>query len=570
MAQQMSTPGDARHAKTDLYDTDKRAFYIQYPVWFVVLLALAGVVAFSITGFFGYPSPYADGRPNGLGTVDAGFSSPWVLYLWLCTLLVTLVASVLRDSSLRQRLIAMLVVSLVAIVFIGITQFQNILPDIIKQLLSHHVIFQYLSTNPATYTVVNFGLIAIFWADTIRRWVRFRRGLPLHPRVNIGLGEPVRSTDPRTDTTFSELISGDLLAAALLSLILFGIFRVEVLGLVIHPQGGINTCTLSWPAGACGVGATLHDPPTLAFMDLLQVLIYLPLGLIILALSAMLSGLGAVHAVDNLDLALANTSISAQSGTAPITEDVTMTLFKALRSALDRRMRSLGRNFVLSLRMLGWPALLFVATFGISDLSINIEAYLHSSKSASDALNYALPAVAWGLGAVLCMVGSLALMLFRFRVVDNTFRFLGLIGLVVLLTFWLFSLALWGVNQLIIHLSNDLDHFPRHPFDPPSFATLGSMAALLLFGVLLLVNNARSGGQSQSRASAKQNLDALQQSQPSSVQQPDPSQSSPQPGRRVIEQPYGPPIGIEEPSAPLAQTVRANPPEWPSAETSSN
>jgi hypothetical protein len=502
MAQQMSTRGDARHAKTDLYDTVKRAFYIQYPVWFVVLLALAGVVAFSITGFFGYPNPYADGRPNGLGTVDAGFSSPWVLYLWLCALLVTLIASVLRDASLRQRLIAMLVVSLVAIVFIGITQFQNILPGIIRDLLSHHVIFQYLSTNPATYTVVNFGLIAIFWADTLRRWVRFRRGLPLHPRVDIGLGDSARTADPRTDTTFSELISGDLLAAALLTLLLFGIFRVEVLELVIHPQGGINTCMLSWPTGACGAGATLHDPPTLAFMDLLQTLVYLPLGLIVLALSAVLSGLGAVHAVDNLDLALANTSISAQSSTAPITEDVAMTLFKALRSALDRRLRSLGRNFVVSLRMLGWPALLFVATYGISELCINIETYLHSAKTLADALSDALPALGWGVASVLCVVGSLALMLFRVRVVDNTFRFLGLIGLVVLLTFWIFSLALWGVNQLIIHLSNDPDHFPRHPFDPPSFATLGSIAALLFFGVLLLVNNARGGGQPQSRPSA--------------------------------------------------------------------
>src|SRR5258708_31761518 len=76
MAQQMSTPGDAQHAKTDLYDTVRKTFYIQYPVWFVILLALAGVVAFSITGFFGYPSPYADGSPNSLPPADPRFSSP--------------------------------------------------------------------------------------------------------------------------------------------------------------------------------------------------------------------------------------------------------------------------------------------------------------------------------------------------------------------------------------------------------------------------------------------------------------------------------------------------------------
>ncbi len=512
MSTARGVPESVRHAKTDLYDTGRRSFFIQYPAWFVVVLALAGVVAFAVTGFLGYPKSSGVHSP-----ADDAFTSPWVLYLWLSILLITLVASVLRDASLRARLFFMLLVSLIAVVFIGVTRFQNILPDIIKQLLGQHVIFQYLSTTPATYTIVNFGLIGIFWADTIRRWVRYSRGLPLYPSVDIGLPESERGGDPRKDLTFSELISGDLLAGSLLAILLFGIFRVEVLGLFIHPVGGITTCTMSWPFGSCAHGATIVDPPTLAFMDLLQALFYLPLGLIILALSAMLSGLGAVHAVDNLDLALASTSISSQSSTAPITEDVTLTLFKALRSAVGRRGRSLAGNFVLSLRWVGWPALLFVGTYGISEVSFDVQQYLHSAKHLSDAATYVLPAAGWGLAAILSIVVSIALMLFRFRVVENTLRFVGLIGLVVLLTFWLFSLALWGVNELVYQFNVN----GRTPFDPPSTATLISLAALLIFGVLLLINNARRPKAAQ--ASAVTGGAAVPASQVSYMQNPDPA-----------------------------------------------
>jgi hypothetical protein len=541
----MSTPGavpdSVRHAKTDLYDTEAKTFYIQYPVWFVVLLALAGVVAFAVTGFLGYGAKYPSlpglfgsapiygGGVNDLAqSLDHPFSQPWVLYLWLCVLVITLVASILRDASLRGRLYAMLLVSLLAAAVVGVFRFGNLLPKIIQQLLNSHVLFQTLSGSAVTYTVVNFGLIAIFWSDTIRRWFRYSRGMPLYPRVDIGLPESERGSDPRKELTFTELISGDLIAAAILSFILALIFRAEVLGQVIHPtSGSLTTCTVSLPGPCTKPGGGYYDMPTLTFVDIIQALVYLPLGLIILALAAVLSGLGAVHAVDNLDLALASTSISSQSSTAPITEDVTLTLFKALRSAFGRRGRNLAGNFVLSLRWVGWPALLFVCTFGISEVSIDILNYLHSSKTLAEAGTFILPAAIWGVIAVMSVVISIALMLFRFRVVDNTLRFLGLIGLVALLTFWIFSLALWGFNQLIIHLSSQPQDFPRHPFDPPSFSTLISLAALLLFGVLLLFNNARQGGAARRQpAPAVAEGARVQANQLSYVQQADATQSA--------------------------------------------
>jgi len=477
---------DTRHAKTDLYDTVRKTFYIQYPVWFITALALAGVLAFGLTGFLGYTDP-AIRQP-----IDDAFRQPWLLYLWMSALLITLIASILRDTSLRGRLIAMLVVAGISIVFIGVTKFNDILPDLIRRLLGQHIIFQFLSQQPATYNVVNFGIIAIFWADTIRRWVRHKRGQPLDPRADIGLGEhggPAQR-DPASVPTMSELVSGDFMAGAVLTLLLAGLFHRDVLGQFIRPTGGLTWCKVSWALGACPRGATLIDPPTITFMDVLQTLLYLVIGLTILALTAMVSGLGAVGGVDDRSLALAATATEDESSTLPIALDVTQTLLKTLKAAIDRRLRLLASNFLLSLRVVGWPVLLFVGTYGIADLCVNLEGYLHSAKTGHDVLTYIAPAAGWAALAVACSVGSVALMLFRVRVVTNTAQFLGLIGFILLLVFWIFSLALWGVNLFVNQVT---DSTARNPF-PPSWLTYISMAALLLFGLRLALRWVRQQG----------------------------------------------------------------------------
>jgi hypothetical protein len=217
-------------------------------------------------------------------------------------------------------------------------------------------------------------------------------------------------------------------------------------------------------------------------MDLIQSLIYLPLGLIILALAATLSGLGAVEGVNSkgLEEQLAVTASADRSSAIPIAVDVSTTVFNTVRSALNRRIRLLLNNLVLAFRMVGWPALIFIATYGLAELSTNIQNYLHTSKSISDYVTYVLPAVGWGLAGLLGVVFSAALMLFRWRVADNTLRFLGLVGFIVLLTFWIFSLALWGFNQLLLQTGAS----NRHPFDPPSITTALSAAALIVFGIL--------------------------------------------------------------------------------------
>jgi len=484
-------PSGPRRAITDLYDEERRTFLVQYPVLLVIALGLTGVAAFAITGFFGRDGWARAITPTAL---DDTFRQPWVLYLWFCALMLTLLASIFRDKSLRGRLIATIVVALLAVIVVAIHKFSDSLPDFIQQLLRGHRLLAALTQSAATYNVINFGIIAVFWADTMRRWVRRARGLPPNPSVNLGLGDPADSAerDPRDMPTLQELISGDLVAAAVLTAVLAVVFQLHVLGSVVHPitasgapAAPLTDCQLSWLAGNCGGGAGLSDPPTLTFIDLIQSLVFLPLGLIILALSATLSGLGAVGGVDDaaLEASLPATATGEGSSTVPIAVDVSTTILKTLQSALDRRLRVLANNAILSIRMVGWPALLVFATFGLANLSSGIQAYLHSLRGGQDALNL-LPSLGWGLVALLGLVFSATLLVFHWRVAENTLRFLGLVGFLVLIILWIFALALFGINKLVLLVANA--GFDRRPFDPPSFATYLSLGALVLAGVYFI------------------------------------------------------------------------------------
>jgi amino acid transporter len=172
---------------------------------------------------------------------------------------------------------------------------------------------------------------------------------------------------------------------------------------------------------------------------------------------------------------------------------VTDTVIDTLRAALDRRIRLLLANLALAFRYIGWPVLLFIATYGLAELSTNSQLYLHSGKQLHDVIFDVLPALGWGLAAVVGLVLSAALMLFRWRVVDNTFRFLGLIGFILLLTFWIFSLALWGVNELLINVNVS----NRTPFSPPSWMTGISLALLIIFGVVVFARRRRPAAKPQ-------------------------------------------------------------------------
>src|SRR5581483_7972403 len=142
------------------------------------------------------------------------------LLLWLYALQITLLVSIFRHKSLAVQRYFVVGVTLAALVLLALAYYNTTaLQAVIQQYLqggpqaprgriSGPLVD--LATNPWTYTALNFGILAIFWLDTLRRWVRRSMGLPPNPEVDLGLDdEPKPQELPRVE----DMVSGDLLAA---------------------------------------------------------------------------------------------------------------------------------------------------------------------------------------------------------------------------------------------------------------------------------------------------------------------------------------------------------------------
>ena len=499
-----------KYAITDVYDERRRTFLVQYPIWVVVLLGLAGVGAFALVGFLGYQ----DGYKNDSPVVFEIFKQAWPLFLWFCALIMALEISILRNPKLRGQLVAALVTTLISMVIVGIIYFYRVnflqlLQDLLRN-FNIRVLLENIKGGKYLYAFINFAVIIVFWIDTIRRWIRSAQGKPINSRVDIGLGGARTTAGPVDNPTVQELISGDLIAGAALVALLALVFRSDIMTAfsnLLSIKVPIDNCVTVWPFGACTPpGGGLANPPTLTFIDTIQALIYLPLGLLILALSAMLSGFGAVGGVDEQALGQnqqqpANADTD-ESSTESVSEQVSMTVINTLKSALNRRLRLALDNMLYSLRNAVWPILILFGVIAVAAAARYTRYYLHllsnqhicpqaCKKMLSDfgwPYQYVIYAGVWGVLAIVAIVLAMTLLVFRLRVAENTFRFLGLIGFIILLTFWIFSLALSGFNGLL-KLTGATE---REPFPPFGVATLISLAALIIWGAIVLFRRMRN------------------------------------------------------------------------------
>ena len=480
----------ARQAITDLYDEKRGAFLVQYPIWLVLLLGLGGVAAFAITGFLGYPPT---------GTIEYRFfADPYILVGWFYLLLLILEYSIFRHPSLAWRRVVILTVFVICMGIVAWLYLSG--SDVVQRILEGKFfnggLLRRFFSNPITLTVINLAILGIFWLDTARRWVRRARGLQPNPRVNLGSydeGKAAPELDPLTD-----IISGDLIAGGVLAFILGVIFNEAVISFLTQ-SSTITACTVNL-FGSCSA-------LPLTTMDNVIALISLILGLVILALTATLSGLGAVGGVNPTQLDRPHVAARTNLAPAPATsgesvvergdissriavsEEVSLTILSTLRNALDRRLRLILFALLLSLRNILWPLLAFISAGSVAVACAYLEAYLHSTKTLGDAYTLMLPALVFGVVGALAAIFSPALFVFRWRVASNSLRFLGLIGFVVLLTLWIFSLALAGLNLLL--LKDLLGVTDRTPFYPPSWSTVISLGALLVFGAIALVRYAQ-------------------------------------------------------------------------------
>ena len=463
-------------ALTDIFDDSRGILLVRYPAALIVGLGISGVIAFAITGFLGYPLA----KDSPITLEWRLFHQPWALFLWLCALLLTFQATVFRNPQLRRRLVAMLTTTVISIIVIGIAYYQR--EWLVEQLnnLLHWLNlpdFRDLSlSNPWTYTLINILILGVFWIDTLRRWARRAVGQPPNPRSN-------------EMPSLEDLISGDLIAGAVLAIALAILFSqpvAYVLAGLAQSQVVVTACTVSLP-GACPTPNSIPDTKaTLTFIDTLISLVVLVFGLIILALSAVLSGLAARGAVDDTVLESAPRQQAPcvrnlHARPIPVGEQVSLTIINTVRAALSRSFRLTG--IFLSLRNVVWPGLVFLSAASLAFAARSVMAYLHNDKTLTITVNYLFPAIGWLIVAAGAAVLALGIYEVSFEVMRNALRFLSIVGFVVLLTFWLFSLAMWSINEFLLQtfVTN------RDPFAQLGVSTFLSAVVLALYAVLALI-----------------------------------------------------------------------------------
>jgi hypothetical protein len=284
-----------------------------------------------------------------------------------------------------------------------------------------------------------------------------------------------------------ELISGDLIAGMILCGVLSIVFSpwfvrglLSIAGGTEFNCGGVTTVTTPCPVPGPHNALFVQGPiPLLAGHFIFQIdsflagLCFVP-GVAVLANTAFLRGLTPL-AANGSSHPRATLAGSGSGSTGDVTAQVGLAILDSLREAIRRYILPYARRAMLSLRNIVWPLLVLVASFSLALCARYVQYYLHHydptygcAQAYVDyvnrltgggfectpvpAVSHLELAVAFGVVGLVCAVVSCALLLTSMRVVTNTFRLLRRIGTVSLLTFWMFALALFGFNWLLLDL----------------------------------------------------------------------------------------------------------------------
>jgi hypothetical protein len=447
---------------TDLWDSAHDRLAIVPPSAFVISIGLSGILAFVATGFLGYAYP-------GSSPIEWVFLHPWPMFAWLCVLLFALEVALFRAQSMERYRFATLGISLGAVAIVtGLYMRRDQLPALLHGILSW--LAHIAPAQGIVLGIINFGTMAVFWILSVRRWMLRSQGYPIAPMIEVAPDEKLLRA--KFLPQVAELIAGDLIVAGVLAMVLAWTF---------HPEGLIHALAALVPAKS--LPSSIPDPKCFGLSctaaDTYQYYLYYPLGLVVVGITAVDN---ALHEVARL---------RADNPGVPIAR----TLLESLLAAVARKGIALSQSLLLTARTVLWPCLIILAvgSAGIAALLIqsnlqqgscayHVEAgCLHSLQVQDFFLGTNPPfprvlspmtAFAFCLLATMSITGAAALLIYRWRIVTNSLRFLWVVGIILGSTFWIFSLALSLFNRLI--------QSSRQPF------RLGVLT-LISFGVLLFL-----------------------------------------------------------------------------------
>jgi hypothetical protein len=307
-------------------------------------------------------------------------------------------------------------------------------------------------SSPWGYAVLNFGILLLFVIWSLRRILVVKSGASSLHMFAIGYHDTAGgvSAEQEVDSypAVFKILAGDFITGCLLA----GALAVAF--------------------AACSSASVANLPgPSLVHIDLGISLVCLYHGVLVAVLASLIS--------------------PERTGRA-LLEVPRRLLLAALQSAYAVPRAALATTSLL-LRVLAVPLLLLTAPVWLALGTLGFQTYFAGSARYCTGVMclqaFSLQHVAVLGGALLALVFALVtvalalgLLLFKWRVVENSLRFLGLIGFVALIPFWIFGLLLSAINAatLWLHVSE------RVPFAQPEVATVISFAtcALSLFFLL--------------------------------------------------------------------------------------
>ena len=463
----------------DLYlmDPVRKTSAVDFPRSLLLLLIVAGIVAFAVTGFLGFPTDS--------GPVYTLFHPSWPLFLWFCAIILLTQAAIFRHKEAARWRWESLSVTLVCMLVVAVAYTR---PDILSQLLQNLAILLGIQGEQGRvlWNLVNFGIITLYLVDRSILWLRNKRTTHMTIFVELDtFGARQAQVDESLPSRW-ELLAQDLFAGAALCVLLGAIVQAAVIDVLTQWAAGARsgTCAVSWVFGACPTG-NAQNPPTLSFIDF-------SLALFAVAASALM--LGAVL--------LSNTFFRREAAEV-VARGVGETILAVL-NPLDVLIRNL-RNIL-------WPGFILVGTIGAATSARYFRLYLHAmsdvqtcgqSAHCLDLKEFSLYlsgsldsqrfqtqapvlevlflalALVGVVGATLAIIASARVLLsewhIRGHLATNWLRFAGSMAHKVLLAFWILALGLSAFMVALQHVNVT----NRGPFPQPGKSTAISFAYFL-------------------------------------------------------------------------------------------
>jgi hypothetical protein len=400
----------------------------QYQVKLVLALSSAGLLAFVLAGLFGYSNdpPLLWSGPLA-PTIHKALAAGGPLFLWFCALILTFIARhpALRERALIRPLVVTLIwISLVSLVYLDYDGVKQVIKQI-TQLIDQ--IFPNLNATQLVLLVLNFVPLTLALVNSLWTWANPERAL-VAPGARAELttgGAPV----DHDETRYLELVSGDLVANALLALLWSFLFIPAFLDAIVRGVTGfsVSACDASLPVRFPVAALQNGCPnfPGLSAIDRYLAVFYAVAGFAILIAPGFVRGVRGGSAAEEAaspatGAAAKGAEESFLAGVIATADRTVGAIVQTLRDAFARQLSIV--NLTESLRIVLWPGLLLTAVVAAATTANYTQCDIHlpydglavqamcttATSAASEQSSYLWLAMVFSALAVVAIILSLA------------------------------------------------------------------------------------------------------------------------------------------------------------------